>query len=309
MGGMTSANIVTAARVNLQEAAASIWSDANMTLWATQVVREISRKARPSKRTNLSIVEYTNEVDLGSLTYFDIEKIEYPVGLDPDDAIYVDWKQIGQTLQLLETDIPTITDGTLTGTVTWVPGSRSVSGASTLFTTELEEGYLIQVGKVADAAYKWYTVLDIISATSLILMEPFEEATTADTISLTKYRDKNSCVRLSYTGEYTVTTTSDMPAAYDELAILGVVAHAAQEFAAGRCVKKLTDIETDLTSARTVINTINAGGKIVPEYTNMIIAQTGVSQLVSNYKAWANDKWNQYQEALSGIRKVKSKVF
>jgi hypothetical protein len=252
--GMTAANITEAARNNLREAAAVNWSAAEIVLWLAQVVREIARKAGLQKRANLSVVQYTNNVDLGTLPYINIATIEYPVG----SLTYKSCKQYGSTLDLGVTE-PTVTSGTLTGTVTFAPGSRSVSGSSTLFTTELQEGYLIQVGKVADAAYKWYQIAKITSATALTLVEPFEESTTADTVSLTKYRDASSCARVYYTGEYTVSTTSDMPARFDEVAILGTVAHSATEYASNYAQVKMTAVTTALSSSITTIGYVKAG--------------------------------------------------
>ncbi len=262
MSGMTSANIITAARINLREGVASVWADADMTAWCAQVAREIARKSGLPKRTCLAISQYTKEIDLGSLPYIEIHRVEYPVGNDPYQPIYRPYEQFDSTLIMNIDTVPTIVSGTLTGTVTWTPNSRAVTGSGTLFTTELKDGYLIQVGKVADAAYKWYQVKTIVSATALTLLDPFTEATTADTISLTKYRDANSCIRIYYTGDYTVSTTSDMPAKYDELAILGIVAHAAQEYAAYHVVGKLTDVTAKIGLA---VTEISATGKAIAQ--------------------------------------------
>lgn len=258
MSGLSSANLITAARVGLREAAASIWSDAEMTSWCAQVAREISRKVGLPKRANLSIIEYTKDVDLGSLSYIDLLRVEYPIGNDSYEPIWRGYTQFGSTLTLDIDAVPTITDGTLTGTVTWAPNYRTVTGSGTLFTEELTEGYLIQVGKVADAAYKWYSIAEIVDDTHLTLNEIFEESTTADTVSLTKYRDSNSCVRVYYTADYTVSTTSDMPAQYDEIAILGIVAHAATEYASNYAQVKLTDVTSKLSSASTSAGNISA---------------------------------------------------
>ncbi len=240
--GMTAANITIAARNNLREAVASVWTADEMTYWLAQVVREIARKVGLDKRANLPFVQYTNEVTLGSLAYIDLQRIEY-LGVERNVDLY------NSVLTLDLNTVPTITSGTLTGTVTWVPSGHAVSGSGTLFTTELKEGYFIQVGKVADAAYKWYTVAEIVSDTSLVLKESFEEATTADTVSLTKYRDSYGCATVYYTGEYSVSTSSDMPARYDEVAILGLVAHAATNYAANYAQLKMTAVTTALSSA------------------------------------------------------------
>ncbi len=275
MAGMTSANIITAARVNLREAAASVWADADMTAWVAQVAREIARKSGLPKRTCLAITEYTKNVALGDLPYIDINQIEYPVSDDIYQPIYRPYRQFGTTLILDIDTLPTITDGTLTGTVTFTQNSCSVTGAATLFTTELQDGYLIQVGKVASAAYKWYQVMKVVSATALTLVDPFEEADNIDTVSLTKYRDSNSCARVYYTGDYTVSTTSDMPAKYDELAILGIVAHAAQEYAAYKVATNMTDVTAKITLAAAEITTSGkAAAQLVLAISDILAART-----------------------------------
>jgi hypothetical protein len=259
-----------------------------------QVVREISRRAGLQKRANLSVVQYTNNVDLGSLPYINISTIEYPVG----SFTYKSCKQYGSTLDLGVTE-PTVTSGTLTGTVTFAPGSRSVSGSSTLFTTELQEGYLIQVGKVADAAYKWYQIAKITSVTALTLVEPFEESTTADTVSLTKYRDSGSCARVYYTGEYTVSTTSDMPARFDEIAILGVIAHAATEYYANYAQLKMAGVSTLLTSAATSTSTATA--RITQAATDIGTNRTNLAGFLSAYIALLTEAETALDSAVTDL--------
>ncbi len=275
MSGMTSANLIAAARVDLREATASVWADADMTAWCARVAREISRKTGLKKRTNLAIVEYTKEVDLGDLAYIDILQVEYPIGNGSYSPVYRGFTQFGSTLALDINTVPTIVDGTLTGTVTFTLGSRSVTGSSTLFTTELQAGYLLCVGKVASAAYKWYEIAEVVSATALTLVEPFEETTNTDTVSLTKYRDANSCARILYTGEYTVSTTSDMPAKYDELAILGIAAYAAEAFISDASKDILVDIIAKIALAVTEISgTGKAIAQVVLAVSDILAART-----------------------------------
>ncbi len=275
MSGMTSANLISAARVNLREGTASVWSDNDMTAWCGQVAREISRKAGLRKRANLAIVEYTKEVDLGSLAYIDIIKVEYPVGNNSYSPIYRPKEQFGSTLALDIDTVPTITDGTLTGTVTFTQNSRSVTGSGTDFDGELESGDLLCVGKVVSAAYKWYQIAEVVDDTNLTLIEPFEEANNTDTISLTKYRDSNSCARVYYTGDYTVSTSSDMPAKYDELAILGVTAHAAQAFISDAAKDILVDIIAKIVLAAAEITTAGKGAaQLVLAISDILAART-----------------------------------
>lgn len=267
MSGMTSANIITAARVNLQEAVASRYSDANLSSWLSQVVREIARKSPLRKRANLAIVEYTKEVDLSSLAYIDDIAVEYPVGNGTNKPVFRGYQQYGSSIALDLQATPTITDGTLTGTVTFTQNSRTVTGSGTAFATELSDGDLICKGKVADAAYKWYQIAKVVDATTLTLVEPFEESSGDDTVSLTKYRDSYSCVRVYYGGEYTVSTTSDMPAKYDEIAILGVVAHAASDYAGDYLADTMVDVTSKISSAATAVG--NASARITQAVTDL----------------------------------------
>lgn len=283
MAGMTSANLITAVRVNLQEASASKWSDSDMSAWLSQVVREISRKSPLRKRANLAIVEYTKEVDLGSLAYVGDIQVEYPVGNGTYAPVFRKFKQYGSTIALDLTATPDITSGTLTGTVTFTQNSRSVTGSGTAFDTELSDGDLICKGKTADAAYKYYQIAKVVDATTLTLVEPFEEASGADTVSLTKYRDCNSCVRIHYGGEYTVSTTSDMPAKYDELAILGVVAHGAIEYAADYISDKMVDITTKLSTASTSAG--NASARLTQAATDLATTRVDIEADLTSFAA------------------------
>ncbi len=379
----------------------------------TQAANEISTAHPLAKRCNLAIVSNTWDVDLSSLTYSRIREVYHPA--DSDDNR--DFDEYGTTLTVQMDDAPpTITSGTLTGTVTFTQNSRSVTGSGTLFTTQLQEGYLICVGKVASAAFKWYRVAYITSATALTLDEVFEEANNTDTVSLTKYRDSSSCLRINYEGTYTVSTTSDMPQRFDDLLVMGTVAHAATEYAAGKAVTNLTDVAakivlaaaelttsakgaaqlalavsdilaartsfndtnatvigTDLTAIGTALNncladldsglalanTVNVGGETVTTkyteaarvdveearartdkvrayidvtkpnldmavqelqaaagyvnsataYLQMADRDINASQLISSYKSWAQMKWQEYQNGLKSIRKIKVHQF
>lgn len=272
-----------------------------------RVAHEISVKHPLLKRCNLALVDGTWDFDLGSLDYLRIHRVFYPTNEKTVRSI----NQFGSTCQLVMDDEepPTVTSGTLTGTVTFTNGSRAVTGSGTAFLTELAEDYLICKGKVADAAYKWYRILSITDDENLILVELFEESSGADTVSLTKYRDEVSCVSLLYHGAFTVSTTSDMPARFDDLLVLGIMAHATRAFAGSKACDYLGDNETDFTAAIAKIPTNNVGGDEAAKYAQLIAQRTASAQMISSYKSWAAGLWQEYQEGLKNIKPFKSHNF
>lgn len=255
---MTSAEVLAAVRNELRESAASNWADAEIALWQAQILRQMADKDPLLKRANLAIIEYTKDVDVSALTWRNIEGVEYPVGNGYAPPIWRSYDLFGSNLVLDIETVPTITDGTLTGTVTFTVSSRSVTGSSTLFLTELEAGDLI----CKAAGTKYYQVAEVVSNTALTLVEPFEETSGADTVDSTKYRDYLSCARIHYGGSYTVSTTSDLPLKYDETLICGIVGYAATEYASNYIQIKMADITTKLASAST---TLSGTGKAIDQ--------------------------------------------
>ncbi len=250
---MTSAEIIAAARVVLKETATTIWDDTALGNYLTDVIRDISEKEPLKKYVNLPIIEYTTRIDISTLTSTMLKiipqnEIEIPVGNPNYCRVMRDTEQIGSELNVLLDDVPTITDGTLTGTVTFTKDSRAVTGSGTAFDTELSygvEGDLICLS----TGTKYYQVAYVTSATALTLAEPFLETTATDTVNLTKYRANDSVARICYGIRYTVSTTSDMPIRMDGAAILGVAANAAMSYSFEKIRSHLTDISTKVTSA------------------------------------------------------------
>jgi hypothetical protein len=248
MGGITLANAIILALTNLGDNTTTPVIFTNCTALVAQVANEISTAHPLAKRTNLAIVPNTWDVDLSTLAFSGIKEVYYPA----DSQEIRQFNEYGTTLNILMFDNPpTLVSGTLTGTVVFTQNSRSVTGTDTLFLTELQVGHLVCVGKVASAAFKYYRVAYITDDTHLTLAEVFEEANNTDTVNLTKYRTPASCVSIKYGGNYAVSTTSDMPARFDDLLVLGVVAHASNEFAADQAVDKLVDVTSKIVSATT----------------------------------------------------------
>jgi len=255
---VTSAEIIAAARVILKETATTIWDDTALGAYLTDAIREITNKEPLKKYVNLAVIEYTKRIDISSLTdlirIIPQNEVEFPVGNPGYNSIMRDTERVGNELEMLLNSIPTITDGTLTGTVTFTKDSRSVTGSGTLFTTELTDG-IDGDFLCLSSGTKYYQIAYITSATALTLAEPFAETTATDTVNVTKYRAHDSVARVCYGAKYTVSTTSDMPQKMDETAILGVAAKAVKSYTAEIIRTNLTDVAAKIVLAAAEITT------------------------------------------------------
>ncbi len=306
MSGLTASSIKTAAVQGdrLNDTSNAIFTDTILGYALANVVRDISIKRPLDKRVILPFTQYTTEVDISSLTIIDDEnmKVEWPIGKGAYDYALRNYLRFGTNITVDLSEAPTVTSGTLTGTVTFTQNSRAISGSGTAFLTELKEGYLI--GKSGGTAF--YSIAKIVSDTSLVLNEPFLETGGADTVDVTKYRDSESAVRIYYGGAYTVSTTSDMPAKYDQLAILGVEAYCAMAYITGQLRTIQALATTDFASARDKVGTNNVGGDEAGKYVNIADAENKSGTKVDSYRAYAQAKWNEYQIALNKIGKIKT---
>ncbi len=278
------------------------FSDAVITAASLDVIKDISLRRPLIKRANLAITDYTLDVDVSSLTIINPDRIEvfYPTYNSGYELVSRSYEKFGDFIKLSLNTVPTITSGTLTGTVTFATSSRSVTGASTLFTTELEEQDLI----CKSGATAYYKVAEITSATALVMEEPYATTGAADTVNLTKYRDSDSCVSLKYGTNYTVTTTSDMPSNFDEVLILGCVAYCAMGFIAGKLRTEQATAVTNLAAAVTNIAANSPGGDLATKYTRIAEVGAAGGRLTDSYKNWAMGKWNEYRNALNSIGKA-----
>jgi len=198
---MNRTEILAEARNDLTDPLAGTWTDAQLNKYLNKVIRQMSRRL-PLEATACLKIEGL-DVNISHLTQFVRHfRVEYPVGNSGNSPMYIKGKKVGDIIQLDLSAQPTITAGVLAGTVTFTKGSRTVTGSGTAFTV-LEEGingYLI----CPSTGSRWYQVYKVASATSLTLAEPFDETTITDTVDVTMYRDRFSCVRLHYGKEYTV---------------------------------------------------------------------------------------------------------
>jgi hypothetical protein len=104
---------------------------------------------------------------------------------------------------------------------------------------------------------------------------------------------------------------TDLPGKYEPIAINGVVAYAATEFAAFLAeVETLTDLPNlastgDLTVGRTLINVLNEGGDVALKYAqyaqiDIAVAQAKIAE-ARELKTWANMRMAMYQKQLNSI--------
>jgi hypothetical protein len=181
----------------------TIWTDANLNKILDDVLGDMTQQRALQREACFAITG--KAIDISALSRLvKIYRVQWPVsdkGFKYDNR---DYQSYGTSIKLDLSATPTIVSGTLTGTVTFTKGSQAVTGAGTLFTTELQAGYLIGFS----SGTKFYVISSIESATALTLDLPFEEETAADTVSVTKYRDANSCARVYYGKEYTVSRSA-----------------------------------------------------------------------------------------------------
>ncbi len=304
---MIQSDLVTAARAELHELAAAIWTDDQLNTFCDTAVLEISYKSPLEKYANLPIIQYTRNVSTSPLT--DLIKLfstENPIGT----FMYPTYSWLGRSEVILDINIPTITSGVLAGTVTFTNNSRSVTGVATAFTS-LEYGqYGDLIGKSSGS--KFYQIAYVTSDTALTLMEPFAETTGADTINITKYRDYVSTCRLTYGVGYTVSSTSDMPILYDDCAVKGIVAKAASSLIS-EYNKADTEVELDLANTSLdsgvgVIDTLNRGGDEAAKYTAIANAASALAQQRTaknrDWTSWASIKIQEYNNALRIIGRM-----
>jgi len=223
------------------------WSLNELNTYAQRVVREIERREPKLVKTPLAITEYTKNIDISSLTgLLVVRDVDYPPDKYPrnkcnrhindDDA---------DILKLDISSVPTITEATLTGTITFTNGDATVSGSGTAFESELAEGEFIRVS----SASKFYRIVNIVSDTEVELEIEFGETTVEDTEDSSVMRDAAS-IAYVYSGErYALEDkTTDLPNRFDEILVAGAEVYALQA------------------EARNTINQVNLGEGVALAY-------------------------------------------
>jgi len=252
-----------------QYGTALVWEDDELDIYIADCLGEISERRPYLNREVLTTIDNSRVLDISSIeNLLRIDKLEYPTDSDPRD--YRNFIQLDA--ETIEIDTTLDTDaggsGTLTGTITFTNGSAAVTGSGSLFTTELDTGYLIR----KSTGTRWYRVYSITNATTLTLAGPCLETTAADVASATAY-----CYEAVYVyceKLHTLTeTSSTLSPQLENLLILGVTARAA------------------IVKARSLVNKINIGGGRTP----------------TDMQAWGISQLALYRASLKRLAKPKTK--
>jgi hypothetical protein len=248
----TRAALLSDIQYELHDTGASTWSADTLYEFMGIVSRELSDIEGLKRRVVLAIQQYTTEVSISSLTY--LRRI-IGVYYDAINQYKRNYEQFDNYLKIDLKSVPTITSGTLTGTITFTEDSYDVTGSGTAFSTELAEGYFIGLS----SGSRFYEIAHITSDTALVLKEPYEESTGADTVNVTKYRDQYSLARVEYRGTFTIDgTTCNLPAKAITAFVKGVVSKAAQEYSHYYILTKMTGVTTLLSTASTSTGYVSA---------------------------------------------------
>lgn len=317
------------------------FTDAELNASITQCLKEISKRSPRlviEAKTTIANSKVIDITGLADLLY--IEKAEYPIGDDPRTFVKV--KEIDNETIELDTDTTPSAggSGTLTGTVTFASGSAAVTGAATLFTTELAADYLIK----KSTGTRWYRVYSVESATALTLAEPCLAADDgADVVTSTDYCYEAVYLYCRKLHSLTATVNS-MDAELEAALIKGSVAYAALSWvtvwkthideavaklddvssAIGDMVGRITQAEADLTSGRALINKVNIGFDPQSDYGNYasrelsnanaylgksggylreLSSRLSISGAINSYQTWANNKLSLYMRDLDSLTK------
>ena len=183
MARKTQANLRDRTELILEDSGNAIFQAADVTSRMGDAVKRVSESLPQKIKYIVNVANDSREVDIDTEGLLEIEKVECPVDQHP--RRYIRWERWNDKLYL---DIPSkpaaSSLGTLTGTVTFSDGSTAISGSSTLFTSELEEGWYIQ----KSTGSTWYPIETITDDTNLVLGVACVTADDgADTASATKY--------------------------------------------------------------------------------------------------------------------------
>jgi len=243
------------------------WSEDELDRHLRHALQDISKIRPREMETLLGAVDGSYEIDISDLDdLVNVDQVAYPADQDPQELRnYTIW---GDILRLELASAPSVTETTLTGTVTFTKNSTAVTGAGTAFLTELAEGNYIK--KSTD--YQWYKVASITDATHLTLSKAFVESTGADTLDSTPKRDSRGIVQVYWGQVHTLNLdTNTLPFYLTDLLIDGAVAYACTAW------------------ANYAVNRVNTGGANVDV----------------EYLRLAQVKMAKFYSDLRGLRKIK----
>ena len=246
--GLNRAEIVAQAQALLGDTGEKWWTDEDLEAICDNVVSEISKRESKLECSYLPILEDTKRIDISGLTgLVDVIRAEWPYGDMP--PTFRNFTIKGNYLDLRLATEPTITQGTLTGSVAFTKDSQTVTGTGTNFSSILQVGYFIRVS----SGTHWYRIMKVTSNTQLTLETTFEETSVPAGMN-TVYRDGESCVGVHWGGIYTVAdASSDMPSKFDEIPVQGVVAKAALQFAGSKCLTEADAAVAKIGDANTAL--------------------------------------------------------
>lgn len=221
MSGLNRTEVLAQVRLELKDVA-TIWTDPQLKAYVDRVVKDISQKVPYDQKTALPIIEDTYDIDISGLSSLvRIQEVETPPNNQPSD--YRNYNIIYNMLRLKLDSLPSISEDTLTGTLTFTDTNKTISGAGTAFDTEVEAGDFI----MRSTETTWYEVDEVVSDTELTLKTAYSGTTGDDALDSSVIRDKNSIAYIYWGKLHTVDDdSSTLPAEYDNLLLEGTLAYA-----------------------------------------------------------------------------------
>ena len=264
---MSLSTLLAAVRNDLKDTAVPYrWEDGELTRHIQHASDEISRVRPYEKKTVLSLVDASTEIDISSLTSrIRIERIEYK--LDQTPKQFRNWSdEFGDSISITLSTLPSVEESLLTGTVTFASNSAAVSGSGTAFVSEIEVGDYIK--KSSDT--EWYRVKSIASNTSLTLSKVYAGTTEADGAGKTPVRGYDEVVGIWWDSQHTIAAdTCTLPDDLQSLAIEGAGGYALDAYVIGGqkqvvdAIARFADIDVSLAqiSARMIqaVNDLASG--------------------------------------------------
>lgn len=222
MAGLNRTEVLAQVRLELKDVA-TIWTDPQLKAYVDRVVKDISQKVPYDQKTALPIIEDTYDVDISGLSSLvKILEVETPTNSQPPD--YRNYNIIYNMLRLKLNSLPSVSEDTLTGTLTFTDTSKTIRGVGTAFESEVVAGDFI----CRSTETTWYEVDVVASDTSLTVKVAYSGTTGDDSLDSSVIRDKNAIAYVYWGKLHTVDdSSSTLPTEYDNLLIEGALAYAA----------------------------------------------------------------------------------
>ena len=241
MAGLTKIEALAQVRYQLKDIAGGIWDDDALGAYYDTVLKEISKVAPLEKAVALAIIDDTCDVDISVLIdVVEVLAVETPGGNVPPD--FRNWKTRGDVLTVTLDAAPSVTKSTLTGTLTFTSGSKTISGVSTKFQDEVSVGDYV----CCSTETKWYRVGSVASNTQVSLAEAYVGTTGADTENASLQRTAESIVVVHYGTLHTVdesssSLTGTLTFTSDDQAVSGTSTEFEDEVSIGDYIRRSTE--------------------------------------------------------------------